>query len=113
MILQHPISNRLSPRPGRRQVGPGRRQAHAPSNRVISRGVSVPPPSGLGGLAWIIFELPSELEASEPPEARGLARDEVRLMVSYRSDNRVVHTQFRTIGECQPHALFQTVEKLN
>src|SRR6266567_2698280 len=45
------------------------------------------------------FELPVELEASEPPEARGLARDEVRLMVSYRSDNRVVHTQFRTIGD--------------
>ncbi len=28
------------------------------------------------------FTLPPELEASEPPEARGLARDEVRLMVS-------------------------------
>src|SRR5947209_16179754 len=45
------------------------------------------------------FDLPSELEASEPPEARGLARDEVRLMVSYRSRNRVMHTQFRQIGE--------------
>src|SRR2546421_1268361 len=45
------------------------------------------------------FDLPPELEASEPPEARGLARDEVRLMVSYRSRNRVVHTQFRQIGE--------------
>src|SRR5205807_1826601 len=45
------------------------------------------------------FDLPPELEASEPPEARGLARDEVRLMVSYRSRHRVVHTQFRQIGE--------------
>jgi len=27
------------------------------------------------------FELPPSLEASEPPEARGLARDEVRLMI--------------------------------
>src|SRR2546421_11527794 len=45
------------------------------------------------------FDLPPELEASEPPEARGLARDEVRLMVSHRSRNRVVHTQFRQIGE--------------
>src|SRR5205823_14900763 len=45
------------------------------------------------------FDLPPELEASEPPEARGLARDEVRLMVSYRSHNRVVHTQFRQIGK--------------
>lgn len=43
------------------------------------------------------FDLPEELEAGEPPEARGLARDQVRLMVSYRSDNRVVHTQFRQI----------------
>ena len=45
------------------------------------------------------FDLPPELVASEPPEARGLARDEVRLMVSYRSDDRVVHTRFRNIGD--------------
>lgn len=44
------------------------------------------------------FDLPPELEASEPPEAHGLARDEVRLMVSYRADNRVVHTQFRNLA---------------
>jgi S-adenosylmethionine:tRNA ribosyltransferase-isomerase len=44
------------------------------------------------------FDVPPELEASVPPEARGLARDEVRLMVSYRSDNRIVHTHFREIG---------------
>ena len=48
--------------------------------------------------ASLDFDLPAELEAGEPPEARGLARDEVHLMVSYRSDNRVVHTQFRDIG---------------
>lgn len=47
----------------------------------------------------IHFDLPTGLEASTPPEARGLARDEVRLMVSYRSDNRVVHTQFRQLGD--------------
>lgn len=46
----------------------------------------------------LAFELPAELEAHEPPEARGLARDEVRLLVSYRSDNRIVHTRFREIG---------------
>ncbi len=45
------------------------------------------------------FELPSELEAGEPPEARGLARDDVRLLVSYRSDDRIVHTHFRRIGD--------------
>jgi len=45
------------------------------------------------------FALPPELEASEPPEARGLARDEVRLMVSHRSDNRVIHTRFHELPE--------------
>lgn len=41
------------------------------------------------------FDLPAELEAGEPPEARGLERDAVRLMVSYHGDDRVVHTHFR------------------
>jgi S-adenosylmethionine:tRNA ribosyltransferase-isomerase len=51
------------------------------------------------------FLLPAELEATEPPEARGLARDEVRLMVSHYTDryvrgtyDRVEHTHFRAIG---------------
>ncbi|HEX2912063.1 MAG TPA: S-adenosylmethionine:tRNA ribosyltransferase-isomerase [Chloroflexia bacterium] len=43
------------------------------------------------------YNLPPELEASEPPEARGLARDEVRLMVSYLSNNKVTHTRFRQL----------------
>ncbi|HJT56553.1 MAG TPA: S-adenosylmethionine:tRNA ribosyltransferase-isomerase, partial [Ktedonobacteraceae bacterium] len=45
------------------------------------------------------FELPTELEAGEPPEERGLARDEVRLMISYLADNRVIHTQFRELPD--------------
>jgi len=45
------------------------------------------------------FELPAELEAGEPPEARGLRRDEVRLMVSRRATDEVVHTQFRRLGD--------------
>src|SRR5579859_6693141 len=45
------------------------------------------------------FHLPPHLEAGEPPEARGLARDQVRLMVSYHSDNRVVHTSFRKLTD--------------
>ena len=53
---------------------------------------------GATPLSTLDFELPPELEAGEPPEARGLARDEVCLMVSYRENNRVVHTQFRQIG---------------
>jgi S-adenosylmethionine:tRNA ribosyltransferase-isomerase len=43
------------------------------------------------------FVLPPALEAGEPPEARGLARDEVRLLVSYRADNRVAHARFRDL----------------
>lgn len=45
------------------------------------------------------FELPSELEAAEPPEARGMRRDDVRLMVSYCSTDSVAHTQFRQLPE--------------
>jgi S-adenosylmethionine:tRNA ribosyltransferase-isomerase len=40
------------------------------------------------------FELPPELEASEPPEARGLARDAVRLMVAHKATGQLVHTSF-------------------
>ena len=36
-------------------------------------------------MSALAFELPSALEAREPPEARGLARDGVRLMVGHRS----------------------------
>jgi S-adenosylmethionine:tRNA ribosyltransferase-isomerase len=40
------------------------------------------------------FELPSELEAHEPPEARGLRRDEVRLMVSNPRTGSIEHARF-------------------
>src|SRR2546423_13794902 len=55
--------------------------------------------SSIPGAKVLDFDLPPELGASEPPEARGLARDEVRLMVSYRSDDRVAHARFRDIGD--------------
>jgi S-adenosylmethionine:tRNA ribosyltransferase-isomerase len=45
-------------------------------------------------LSAIEFSLPAELEASAPPEARGLRRDEVRLMVSHTSTDDVSHTRF-------------------
>ncbi len=54
---------------------------------------------GLPGLPLLHFTLSSTLEAGEPPEARGLERDEVRLMVSHISTNQVVHTRFRQIGD--------------
>lgn len=43
------------------------------------------------------FELPPEQEAAEPPEARGLSRDAVRLMVSRYGDDRVEHVRFRDL----------------
>ena len=50
-------------------------------------------------LSSLDFDLPRKLEASEPPEARGFERDEVRLLVSYKSDGRVVHARFRELGD--------------
>lgn len=40
------------------------------------------------------FVLPAELEASEPPEARGLRRDQVRLLVTTRHDEGVIDARF-------------------
>ncbi len=40
------------------------------------------------------FLLPAELEASEPPEARGLARDSVRMLVADRRSGHLLHSQF-------------------
>ncbi|HVD62386.1 MAG TPA: S-adenosylmethionine:tRNA ribosyltransferase-isomerase [Gemmatimonadaceae bacterium] len=39
-------------------------------------------------------EVGEDLEAREPPEVRGLARDQVRLMVSSVSDDEITHTRF-------------------
>jgi len=40
------------------------------------------------------FDLPDDLEASEPPEARGLTRDAVRMLVSYRATGSLVPSSF-------------------
>ena len=53
--------------------------------------------SAIPGFQALDFDLPPELEAGAPPEARGLARDEVRLMVSYRCDDQVIHSRFRDL----------------
>jgi S-adenosylmethionine:tRNA ribosyltransferase-isomerase len=45
------------------------------------------------------FSLPTALEARVPPEARGLRRDEVRLLVSYRHDDRIVHARFTDLPD--------------
>ncbi len=40
------------------------------------------------------FVLPAELEAHAPPEARGLSRDGVRLLVTERSSGKITHSIF-------------------
>jgi S-adenosylmethionine:tRNA ribosyltransferase-isomerase len=45
----------------------------------------------------IDFTLPADLEAHDPPEARGVARDGVRLMVSRRSSGEISHHAFRDL----------------
>ena len=45
------------------------------------------------------FHLPPELSAKEPPERRGIARDEVRLMVIDRSNDQVKHSRFDRLQE--------------
>lgn len=44
--------------------------------------------------ARLEFDLPPGLEAAEPPEALGLTRDAVRMMVATRSDSRIEHSTF-------------------
>jgi S-adenosylmethionine:tRNA ribosyltransferase-isomerase len=50
-------------------------------------------------MSALAFELPAGLEATEPPEARGLARDEVRLMVATRSDGGIAHHLVRDLPD--------------
>jgi S-adenosylmethionine:tRNA ribosyltransferase-isomerase len=45
------------------------------------------------------FELPGELSASAPAEARGLRRDEVRLLVVHRDSGQIEHRRFYEIGD--------------
>jgi S-adenosylmethionine:tRNA ribosyltransferase-isomerase len=45
------------------------------------------------------FTLPSHLEAAEPPEARGLTRDGVRLLVSHIDTDSIAHSRFRELPQ--------------
>jgi S-adenosylmethionine:tRNA ribosyltransferase-isomerase len=67
---------------------------------VVSPGAAAAPPRTAGRAADIPgFVLPAELEAHEPPEARGLGRDEVRLLVSYRESGRILHRRFTDLPD--------------
>ena len=46
------------------------------------------------GASRLAFDLPPELEAGEPPEARGLTRDAVRMMVAWRGTGAIEHSTF-------------------
>jgi S-adenosylmethionine:tRNA ribosyltransferase-isomerase len=54
---------------------------------------------GQDDLTRLDFRLPPELEAGEPPEARGLSRDQVRLMVSYLGSGCIEHTRFHSLPD--------------
>ncbi|MGQ0548887.1 MAG: S-adenosylmethionine:tRNA ribosyltransferase-isomerase [Armatimonadota bacterium] len=51
------------------------------------------------GARVLDFVLPPELEAHDPPEAHGLARDQVRLLVSFRDSDRIVHARFTDLPD--------------
>jgi S-adenosylmethionine:tRNA ribosyltransferase-isomerase len=40
------------------------------------------------------FTLPAELEAPSPPEARGMTRDSVRMLVAHKGNGSLVHSHF-------------------
>lgn len=60
-----------------------------------------PDPSALlpSDAAPLEFTLPPDLEAHEPPEARGLRRDGVRLLVTHRDTGAIVHARFADLPE--------------
>jgi S-adenosylmethionine:tRNA ribosyltransferase-isomerase len=45
------------------------------------------------------LDLGDRAEAHEPPEARGLRRDEVRMLVAHRRDGRLEHARFRDLPD--------------
>ena len=51
----------------------------------------------LDGHPRLRFDLPAELEAASPPEARGLGREGVRMMVGRRDTRTVDHARFRDL----------------
>ncbi|MFI5034751.1 MAG: S-adenosylmethionine:tRNA ribosyltransferase-isomerase [Acidimicrobiales bacterium] len=45
------------------------------------------------------FDLPHALEAAEPPEARGLTRDAVRMLVAYKGSSTLLSSRFIDLPE--------------
>ncbi len=51
----------------------------------------------LTGTQRLTWDLPAALEASEPPEARGLTRDAVRMLVAAKHDRSLVSSTFSSL----------------
>jgi S-adenosylmethionine:tRNA ribosyltransferase-isomerase len=51
-------------------------------------------PARLPELHPLSFTLPPHFEASSPPEARGMTRDAVRMMVASKLDGSIIHSHF-------------------
>ncbi|CAA9245691.1 MAG: S-adenosylmethionine:tRNA ribosyltransferase-isomerase-like protein [uncultured Chloroflexi bacterium] len=90
----------LAPRPfdvARAPAGHKTLAAPSPAQSTLPPGaavVAVAPSYTLTTGDALDFELPPALEAHEPPEARGLARDEVRLLVTEHGGQQVSHARF-------------------
>jgi S-adenosylmethionine:tRNA ribosyltransferase-isomerase len=50
-------------------------------------------------MSAVAFDIAADLEAHEPPEARGLSRDGVRLLVARRCDGAIEHRTFSDLPE--------------
>jgi len=61
------------------------------SSTVLGRPVAL---DRLANLHPLTFSLPPELEAPSPPEARGMTRDAVRMLVASKGDGSLVHSHF-------------------
>ncbi len=84
----------ISDRPGPGTVAPLLRrliEQRPPSGRVRASDLLQAPGAVSDRLS---FTLPAKLRAAQPPEARGLGRDGVRMMVAHRSDGRLVDSTF-------------------
>lgn len=66
---------------------------------MATLGARLAPPAAQTPSPNLEIPVPPELEAHEPPEARGIARDMVRLLVSHRDSNRVEHVRFTDLPD--------------
>ena len=66
------------------------RRVDRPAEPTVPTGPRVPS---------MAFDLPSDLAATEPPEIRGTARDDVRLLVAWRGTGLLEHRTFRELGQ--------------